>query len=80
MLQRDVVSARGSGIPKRFDSSETFTRLRNLMENGEDISYQEGDRVETVTIERLEMQPDRLSDNGAWWEGTLLVRLLTVPS
>ena len=50
------------------------------MENGEDISYQEGDRVETVTIERLEMQPDRLSDNGAWWEGTLLVRLLTVPS
>jgi len=80
VLQRDVVSARGSGIPKRFDSSETFTRLRNLMENGEDISYQEGDRVETVTIERLEMQPDRLSDNGAWWEGTLLVRLLTVPS
>jgi len=80
VLKRDVVSGRGSGIPKRFDSSEVFTRLRNLMENGEDIDYQEGDRTETVTIERLEMQPDRLSDNGAWWEGTLLVRLLTVPS
>lgn len=80
VLRRDVMSARGSGIPKRFDSAEVFTRLRTLMENGEDIAYQEGDRTETVTIERIEMQPDRLSDNGAWWEGTLVVRLLTVPS
>jgi len=80
ILKRDVMTGRGAGVPKRYDSSEVFTRLRNLMENGEDITYQEGDRQETVTIERIEMQPERLSDNGAWWEGTLLVRLLTVPS
>ena len=50
------------------------------MENGAAISYKEGKRTDNVTIERLEMTPERLSDDGSWWEGTLMVRLLTVPS
>ena len=49
------------------------------MESGQTLTYKEGDRSENVTIERIGMQPDRLSDDGSWWEGTLLVRLLTVP-
>ena len=50
------------------------------MESGTAVSYKEGKRVDTVTVERLEMTPERLSDDGGWWEGTLMVRLLTVPS
>ena len=50
------------------------------MDSGLSMIYKEGDRTDTVTIERLEMQSERLSDDGGWWEGTLLVRLLTVPS
>ena len=49
------------------------------MENGSAITYTEGTRSDTVTVERLEMQPERLSDDGSWWEGTLVARLLTVP-
>ena len=50
------------------------------MESGITVDYVEGTRAEKVTIERISMQPNRLSDNGDWWEGTLVVRLLTVPS
>ena len=80
VLQRQVLTSRNSGAPKAFSSTEVFTTLRNRMETGETLSYKEGDREENVTIERISMQPDRLSDDGSWWEGTLLVRLLTVPS
>jgi hypothetical protein len=50
------------------------------MEAGVTVDYYEGSRAEKVTIERLSMQPERLSDDGSWFEGTLVVRLLTVPS
>jgi hypothetical protein len=80
ILQRQVLTSRNSGAPKAFSSTNVFTTLRNRMETGQTLTYKEGDREENVTIERISMQPDRLSDDGSWWEGTLLVRLLTVPS
>ena len=80
VLQRQVLTSRNSGAPKAFSSTDVFTTLRNRMETGQTLLYKEGDREENVTIERISMQPDRLSDDGSWWEGTLLVRLLTVPS
>ena len=80
VLQRQVLTSRNSGAPKYFSSTDVFTTLRNRMETGQTLTYKEGDREENVTIERISMQPDRLSDDGSWWEGTLLVRLLTVPS
>ena len=80
VLRRQVLTSRDSGAPASFLSGDVFTSLRNRMESGQTIDYIEGSRQENVTIERLSMQPDRLSDDGTWWEGTLLVRLLTVPS
>ena len=79
VLKRSVLTSRNSGAPAVFASGNTFTNLRALMEGGTAVNYREGTRSETVTIERIEMQPDRLSDDGSWWEGTLMVRLLTVP-
>ena len=81
MFRRDVTTSRGSGRPRpALMVKETFDNLRALMEGGTAISYKEGKRTDNVTIERLEMSPERLSDDGGWWEGTLMVRLLTVPS
>ena len=80
ILKRQVLTSRNSGSPVMFDSATIFNTLRSRMEAGVTVDYIEGTRAEKVTIERLSMQPDRISDNGAWWEGTLVVRLLTVPS
>lgn len=80
VLRRNVLTARNSGAPVRLAAGASFTKLRSLMEAGKALSYKEGDRSENVTIERLEMQPERLSDDGSWWEGTLVARLLTVPT
>jgi len=79
IMQRQVLTSRNAGAPATFDSATIFTSLRNVMETGITVDYIEGTRAEKVTIERISMQPNRLSDNGDWWEGTLVVRLLTVP-
>jgi hypothetical protein len=80
VLRQQVLTSRNSGAPTTYDSGTVFTNLRNRMESGVTVTYIEGTRSESVTIERLSMQPERLSDNGSWWEGTLLIRLLTVPT
>ena len=80
ILKRQVLTSRNSGSPIMFDSATIFNTLRSRMEAGVTVDYIEGTRAEKVTIERLSMRPDRVSDNGEWWEGTLVVRLLTVPS
>jgi hypothetical protein len=79
VLRRNVLTARNAGSPVTFVAGNTFSALRTLMENGTAVTYIEGTRNDTVTVERLEMQPERLSDDGSWWEGTLVARLLTVP-
>ena len=80
VLRRQVLTSRNSGAPATYDSNAVFTSLRNRMEAGVTVEYYEGSRLEKVTIERLSMQPERISDDGTWFEGTLVVRLLTVPS
>ena len=80
VLRRQVLTSRNSGAPATFDSGSIFSTLRQRMESGVTLTYKEGTRSENVTIDRISMPPDRLSDDGAWWEGTLTVRLLTVPS
>lgn len=80
VLRRQVLTSRNSGAPATFDSGSIFSTLRQRMESGVTLTYKEGTRSENVTIDRISMSPDRLSDDGAWWEGTLTVRLLTVPS
>lgn len=79
ILRRQVLTSRNSGAPATYDSKTIFTNLRDRMESGVTVDYKEGTLVEKVTIERLSMQADRLSDDGDWWEGTLIARLLTVP-
>jgi hypothetical protein len=79
VLRRQVLTSRNSGRPATFNSQTIFTDLRARMDSGVTVEYKEGAFTEKVTIERLSMQADRLSDDGTWWEGTLIARLLTVP-
>ena len=80
VLQRQVLTSRNSGAAAAFNSSAIFATLRGRMEGGVTVTYLEGTLSEQVTIERVSMRPNRLSDDGTWWEGILVVRLLTVPS
>jgi hypothetical protein len=79
VLARRVGTSRGQGAPTGFSSFDEFNRLKGWMDSGEVVAYEEGDQSVNVLVDRLQMQPRRLSDDAKWWEGVLLVRLITVP-
>lgn len=79
VLQGRVATSFGAGAPAGFDSQVEYLYLLNLVTTAQAVTFEEGDRSETVTVEDIEMSPIRYSDDGSFWEGTLLCRLLTVP-
>ena len=79
VLARRVGTSRGLGAPTGFSSYDEFVRLKGWMETGTVVTYEEGTQSDSVVVDRLQMRPHRLSDDAKWWEGVLLVRLLTVP-
>jgi len=79
VIQGRVTTSFGAGAPAGFDSQVEYLALRTLVTEAQAVTFEEGDRSETVTVEDIEMSPIRYSDDGSFWEGTLLCRLLTVP-
>ena len=79
VIQGRVATSFGAGAPAGFDSQVEYLALRTLVTGAKSVTFEEGDRSETVTVEDIEMSPIRYSDDGSFWEGTLLCRLLTVP-
>ena len=79
VIQGRVSTSFGAGAPSGVDSQVEYLYLRNLVTSAQAVTFQEGDRSETVTVEDLEMSPIRYSDDGSFWEGILLCRMLTVP-
>ena len=79
VIQGRVATSFGAGAPAGFDSQVEYLALRTLVTKATAVTFEEGDRSETVTVEDIEMSPIRYSDDGSFWEGTLLCRLLTVP-
>ncbi len=79
VIQGRVATSFGAGAPAGFDSQVEYLALRTLVSGAQSVTFEEGDRSETVTVEDIEMSPIRYSDDGSFWEGTLLCRLLTVP-
>ena len=78
VLSRRVLTSRGQGSPTAFSASDVFTALKALVDAATVVTYEEGGRSDSVIVDRLSMQATRLSDDGEWWEGVLLARLLTV--
>mgnify|MGYP003675030591 CR=1 FL=1 len=79
VIQGRVATSFGAGAPAGFDSQVEYLALRTLVTGAKSVTFEEGDRSETVTVEDIEMSPIRYSNDGSFWEGTLLCRLLTVP-
>ena len=80
ILQGRVTTSGGAGAPVAYDTLDEYNALRLLVTSAEAVTYEEGTgRTDTVTVEDLELQPLRFSDDNSWWEGTCLVRMLTSP-
>jgi hypothetical protein len=79
VLQGRVQTSLGGGAPVGYDTQNEFVALRTLLTAAKAVTYEEGERSESVTVEDLEMQPIRYADDHSWWEGTLICRLVTVP-
>jgi len=80
VMQGRVATSHGAGAPAGYETKTEYDLLRSLVTGSTSVTYLEGTRSETVTVEDIEMQPIRYSDDGRWFEGTLLCRLLTIPA
>ena len=79
VIQGRVATSHGAGAPVGYDSQDEYLALRTLVTTAKSVTFQEGNRSESVTVEDLQMEPVRYSPDGSFWEGTLICRLLTVP-
>ncbi|MGB0729956.1 MAG: hypothetical protein ACPGT1_08950 [Ilumatobacteraceae bacterium] len=79
LMQKRVASSRGMGAAVQQDPQGQYDTVRTLMTTKQVVTYQEGSRSEQVVVDQMSMSADRLSADGDWWEGTMTVRLLTVP-
>lgn len=79
VMKKRVASSRGMGAAAQQDPQGEYDALRALMVAKQVVTYQEGSRSESVMIDQMSMSAEQLSADGDWWEGTMTLRLLTVP-
>jgi len=79
VLKKRVASSRGSGAAIQQDPKVLYDTLRTIMADRSVVTYQEGNHSEQVIIDQIQFSPEQLSADADWWEGTCIVRLLTVP-
>ena len=79
VLKKRVATSRGNGTALTQDPRERYNALRTLMINKPVVTYEEGSYSENVVVDQIQFDAERLSDNADWWEGTLTVRMLTLP-
>lgn len=79
VLKKRVASSRGSGAAIQQDPKALYDGLRTLMADRSVVTYQEGNHSEQVIVDQIQFSPEQLSADADWWEGTCIVRLLTVP-
>jgi len=79
VMRKRVVTSRGAGAVATQDPQAEYDYIRDLMVTKQVVQYKEGSRIDDVVVDQLSFEADRLSDDADWWEGTILVKLLTVP-
>ena len=79
VMKKRVASSRGMGAAVQQDPQGEYDALRALMTAKRVVTYQEGSRSESVVIDQMSMSAEQLSADGDWWEGTMTLRILTVP-
>ena len=79
VLKKRVASSRGQGAAVQQNPRALYDTLRTLMADKSIVTYSEGAHSEEVVVDQLQFSPEQLSADADWWEGTCVVRLLTVP-
>lgn len=79
VLKKRVASSRGHGAAVQQNPKALYDGLRTLMVDRSVVTYQEGNHSEQVIVDQIQFSPEQLSTDADWWEGTCIVRLLTVP-
>jgi len=79
VLKQRVATSRGNGRALTQDTRALYDTVRDLMIAKTVVSYEEGNYSSDVIIDQVQFVPDRLTDDGSWWEGTMTVRMLTLP-
>lgn len=79
VMKKRVASSRGMGAAAQQDPQGEYDALRALMVAKQVVTYQEGSRSDSVVIDQMSMSAEQLSADGDWWEGTMTLRILTVP-
>ena len=79
VLKKRVASSRGQGAAVQQNPKALYDALRTLMTDKSVVTYQEGNHSEQVVVDQIQFSPEQLSADADWWEGTCVVRLLTVP-
>lgn len=79
VLKKRVATSRGAGAALQQNPKSLYDALRTLMINRTVVTYEEGAHSEQVMVDQLQFSPEQLSSDADWWEGTCVVRLLTVP-
>jgi hypothetical protein len=79
VLKKRVATSRGNGRALTQNPRALFDAIRNLMIAKTVVTYEEGNYSDDVIVDQVQFAPERLADDGDWWEGTMTVRLLTLP-
>jgi len=79
VMRKRVATSRGMGAAAQQDPQGEYDALRALMVNKQVVTYREGSRSDSVVVDQMSMSAEQLSADGDWWEGTMTLRILTVP-
>lgn len=77
ILHSRVVVGGGMGQEKTFVPLDEVERIKTWYETRETINYQEGQRSYRVRVDAYELQPANWTDDGLFFENTLVVRLVS---
>jgi hypothetical protein len=79
VLRQRVATSRGHGAALTQDPRALYDAIRTLMIAKTVVPYKEGSYSDDVIVDQVQFSADRLADDADWWEGTMTVRLLTLP-
>ncbi|MEL0332077.1 MAG: hypothetical protein VW982_07670 [Candidatus Poseidoniales archaeon] len=79
VLRQRVATSRGHGAALTQDPRALYEAIRTLMIAKTVVPYKEGSYSDDVIVDQVQFSADRLADDADWWEGTMTVRLLTLP-
>lgn len=79
VLRQRVATSRGHGAALTQDPRALYDAIRTLMITKTVVPYKEGNYSDDVIVDQVQFSADRLADDADWWEGTMTVRLLTLP-